>query len=99
MWRSFVLQSGGLGQDYVSATTCCIVLQRLLASRPCFGSVKSMPEVASVLFEVLFFTLSRSQISFLFRYQFSANVILHCNELFQVIVEVTVSDSLSLQRF
>lgn len=54
MWRSFALESGGDGQDYVRATTCCLVLQRLLASRPCFESVRSMPEVITVLFQVLF---------------------------------------------
>ncbi|XP_024368115.1 uncharacterized protein [Physcomitrium patens] len=44
---------GGFGQDYILATTCCLVLQRLLASRPCFESVKSMPEVVAVLFQCM----------------------------------------------
>lgn len=50
----FAFETGGFGQDYILATTCCLVLQRLLASRPCFESVKSMPEVVAVLFQVLF---------------------------------------------
>lgn len=35
------------------ATSCCLVLQRLLASRPCFDAVKNMPEVSATLIECL----------------------------------------------
>lgn len=41
------------GQDSVRSTTCCIVLQRLLASRTCFEAVKSMPDVVAVLFQCM----------------------------------------------
>ncbi|KAH7284662.1 hypothetical protein KP509_34G065300 [Ceratopteris richardii] len=33
------------------ATCCCLVLQRLLSSRPCFEVVKNMPEVSSALIQ------------------------------------------------
>lgn len=44
---------GPFGHDYIRATTCCLVLQRLLASRTCFESVKSMPEVVTVLLQCM----------------------------------------------
>lgn len=40
------------GQDFVGAATCCIVLQRLLASRPCFEAIRNMPDVVAVIFQV-----------------------------------------------
>jgi len=43
---------GNPGQDFVRATTCCIVLQRLLASRPCFEAIRTMPDVVAVIFQV-----------------------------------------------
>ncbi len=45
-------KSGNPGQDFVRATTCCIVLQRLLASRPCFEAIRTMPDVVAVIFQV-----------------------------------------------
>ncbi|CAM6112927.1 unnamed protein product [Calypogeia fissa] len=40
---------GGSGQDIVCATTCCVVLQRLLASKVCFEAVKQMPDFPALL--------------------------------------------------
>ncbi|KAI5070204.1 hypothetical protein GOP47_0014547 [Adiantum capillus-veneris] len=42
-----VLRSSG--GNLSLATCCCLVLQRLLASRPCFEAVKNMPEVSLAL--------------------------------------------------
>ncbi|KAH9554372.1 hypothetical protein CY35_08G060500 [Sphagnum magellanicum] len=44
---------GNPGQDFVRATTCCIVLQRLLASRPCFEAIRTMPDVVAVIFQCI----------------------------------------------
>ncbi|KAH9562610.1 hypothetical protein CY35_05G081400 [Sphagnum magellanicum] len=41
------------GQDFVGASTCCIVLQRLLASRPCFEAIRNMPDVVAVIFQCM----------------------------------------------
>ncbi|CAM6077021.1 unnamed protein product [Sphagnum tenellum] len=41
------------GQDFVGAATCCIVLQRLLASRPCFEAIRNMPDVVAVIFQCM----------------------------------------------
>lgn len=46
-----VLKSSG--GNFSLATCCCLVLQRLLASRPCFEAVKNMPEVSSALIQCL----------------------------------------------
>ncbi|CAM6026456.1 unnamed protein product [Sphagnum balticum] len=41
------------GQDFVGAATCCIVLQRLLASRACFEAIRNMPDVVAVIFQCM----------------------------------------------
>lgn len=94
MWRSFVLESGGAVEDYVSATTCCLVLQRLLASRPCFESVKSMPEVVTVLFQVFF--LQGGKVSFIVLLRTYCQQIspLCCNEQFRGCLWLTSLDHL-----
>eukprot|EP00897_Mesotaenium_endlicherianum_P010025 jgi/Mesen1/9050/ME000057S08477 len=41
----------GIGASY--AVTCCTVLQRLLASRACFDSIKNNPEFAQLLIQAM----------------------------------------------
>lgn len=48
----FCVKIADLGRDAICATTCCIVLQRLLASRACFDATKSLSDVLAVLFQV-----------------------------------------------
>ncbi|KAG0579697.1 hypothetical protein KC19_4G117600 [Ceratodon purpureus] len=37
--------------DTVRATTCCMVLVRLLGSKPCFDAIRSLSEIGTVLFQ------------------------------------------------
>lgn len=38
--------------DSARAVTCCMVLVRLLGSKPCFDAIKTLPEIATILFQV-----------------------------------------------
>lgn len=42
--------------DTVRAATCCMVLVRLLGSKPCFDAIRTLPEIATILFQVLSFS-------------------------------------------
>lgn len=46
---------GKLKPDAVRATTCCMVLARLLGSKPCFDAIRSLPELTTVLFQCVNF--------------------------------------------
>ncbi|KAG0590844.1 hypothetical protein KC19_1G130600 [Ceratodon purpureus] len=37
--------------DFVRAATCCMVLVRLLGSKPCFDAIRISPEIATTLFQ------------------------------------------------
>jgi hypothetical protein len=44
--------SGKPKPDTVRATTCCMVLVRLLGSKSCFDAIRNLPEIGTVLFQV-----------------------------------------------
>lgn len=46
------LDVGKSKPDFVRAATCCMVLVRLLGSKPCFEAVRTSPEISTILFQV-----------------------------------------------
>ncbi len=65
------VESGNPKTDSVRATTCCMVLLRLLASRPCFDAIRGMPEIGAVLFQVVLLFPPSTVIFILVHWNFS----------------------------